>query len=566
MQLIDRDIAKSSALVIDANPTARGLLAAQLRDFGVGSIVQCARIQDARRQLESRTFDIVLCEQEFEAEGYSGQNLLDDLRRMQLLPLSTVFIIVTGGASQTMVADAAESAVDSYLLKPYTASALGERIAQSRRRKKSLAEIFATVERGELAHAASLCTRRFTERGPYHAYAARLGGELLFRLGDLEGARRLSEQVLALEPSVPWARLGLARAQIGSQQAAAAMRGLESLVADQPRYTDAFDVLGRLQVEQGNLEAAAATCQRAWEFTRGSIARLQRHALLAFYTGRTDEAAKALERASTLGAGSRMFDPQVLLLLAALRLRQGDAKAMQRAIGALQNAAAQDQDDARMARLAELALALGLVSQPAALAEALARLDSLSMDAELDAETACHLLTVWSGLAAAGAEMPEAPRWVDRLALRFASSRALTELMTGAAGAHAPFAAGVQEAHKRVTLLAEQAMGLSHDGRVAEAVLTLVDHAERSFNAKLIDLARLILQRHRDTVRDAEHLSERIERLRPRLAASALVPPLAQASERMTGALTAGARPPANAAPEAAASRAGASPIVQTAA
>lgn len=558
MQLIDRDIAKSSALVIDANPTARGLLAAQLRDFGVGAIVQCARIQDARRQLESRTFDIVLCEQEFEAEGYSGQNLLDDLRRMQLLPLSTVFIIVTGGASQTMVADAAESAVDSYLLKPYTASALGERIAQSRRRKKSLAEIFATVERGELANAASLCARRFTERGPYHAYAARLGGELLFRLGDLDGARRLSEQVLALEPSVPWARLGLARAQIGSQQAAAAMRGLESLVADQPKYTDAFDVLGRLQVEQGNLEAAAATCQRAWEFTRGSIARLQRHALLSFYTGRIDEAAKALERASTLGSGSRMFDPQVLLLLAAVRLRQGDAKALQRALGALQNAAAQDAGNARMARLAELSLALGLLSQPAALAEALGRMASLSADVELDGETACHLLTVWSGLAAAGAEMPEAPRWVDRLSMRFASSRALTELMTGAAGAHAPFAAGVQEAHKRVTLLAEQAMGLSHDGRAAEAVRTLLDHAERSLNAKLVDLARLTLQRHRDTVGDATQLSERIERLRTQVMATAAIPALAQASERTTGSLTAGARPPANATPEIAAAGTGA--------
>lgn len=528
MQLIDRDIAKSSALVIDANPTARGLLAAQLRDFGVGTIVQCARIQEARRQLESRTFDIVLCEQEFEAEGYSGQNLLDDLRRMQLLPLSTVFIIVTGGASQTMVADAAESAVDSYLLKPYTATALGERIAQSRRRKKSLADIFATIERGELADAAALCSRRFAERGPYHAYAARLGVELLLRLGDLDGARRLSEQVLALEPSVPWARLGLARAQIGSQQAAAAMRGLEALVADQPKYTDAFDVLGRLQVEQGNLEAAAATCQRAWAFTRGSIVRLQRHALLSFYTGQMDEAVKALERASTLGAGSRMFDPQVLFLLAAVRLRQGDAKALQRAIGMLQNAAAQDVENARMARLADLAQTLGLASQPAPLAEALARLVTLSQDAALDGETACHLLTAWAGLAAAGAPLPEeAPRWVEQLSLRFASSRALTELMTGAAGAHAPFAAGVQDAHKRVTLLAEQAMGLAHDGRVADAVKALLDHAEHNLNAKLADLARLILQRHRETVDRADELAERIERLRARVGASAAIPALA---------------------------------------
>ena len=103
MQLIDRDIAKSSALVIDANPTARGLLAAQLRDFGVGAIVQCARIQEARRQLESRTFDIVLCEQEFEAEGYSGQNLLDDLRKQaerfgaELVPDDVVEVAAVAG-------------------------------------------------------------------------------------------------------------------------------------------------------------------------------------------------------------------------------------------------------------------------------------------------------------------------------------------------------------------------------------------------------------------------------------------------------------------------------------
>ena len=145
MQMIDRDIATSSALVIDPNLTSRGMLASQLRDFGVGNVSQSSRIHDARRMLESRTFDIVLCEQEFEAEGYSGQNLLDDLRRLQLLPLSTVFIIVTGSASYTTVADAAESAVDSFLLKPYTAAALGERLTQVRKRKKSLADIFAPV-------------------------------------------------------------------------------------------------------------------------------------------------------------------------------------------------------------------------------------------------------------------------------------------------------------------------------------------------------------------------------------------------------------------------------------
>ena len=138
----DPDMVSCRALVIDANPTARSIQAAQLRDLGVGTIVQCGRVQDARRQLEAREFDIVLCEQDFHGGNYSGQDLLNDLRRAQLLPFSTVFVMVTSEASYAAVAEAAESALDSYLLKPHTAHALAERIQQARHRKKILRDIF----------------------------------------------------------------------------------------------------------------------------------------------------------------------------------------------------------------------------------------------------------------------------------------------------------------------------------------------------------------------------------------------------------------------------------------
>ena len=85
-------------------------------------------------------------------------------------------------------------------------------------------------------------------------------------------------------------------------------------------------------------------------------------------------------------------------------------------------------------------------------------------------------------------------------------------------------------------------------------------HPEKSgeVGMQLLDLARLTLQRHRDTVSDAEQLSERIERLRARVTASAVIPALAQASERTAGSLTAGARPPTRATPEIAAAGTGA--------
>ena len=531
MQMIDQDIATSSALVIDPNPTSRGMLASHLRDFGVGNVSQSSRIHDARRLLESRSYDIVLCEQDFENEGYSGQNLLDDLRRLQLMPLSSVFIIVTGGASYTTVADAAESAVDSYLLKPYTAAALGERLAQVRKRKKSLADIFAPVAAGDLAAAARMCLKRFKEQGPFSSYAARLGCDLLLRIGEAEAAKRLNELVLETDSSVPWARLGIARAQIDANQPAAAARSLEALVAEQPNYTDALDVLGRLQFEQGDLPGALNTYRRAAEFTRGSIVRLQRHGLAAYYAGQREEAQKPLERAAVLGVGSGMFDMQVLLLLAALNFAQRDGRALQRILDHLLSAAARNPDDARLDRLARTARLFGLAfhRQYDQVTSALAEWSPRLLEPATDMETACNLLTLWSTLAACGVAVPEGTSsGVDTLAMRFASSRACTELLAGAAASHPPFAQQVWEAHQSVAAIAEQAVAQALEGQHEAAIESLTDQGARTLNMKFVELARMTLQRHRDKVVNAPSLDATIDQLRRTAAAGARLPSFGQ--------------------------------------
>src|SRR5690606_34785232 len=107
----------ATALVIEGNPQSRAILVSQLRELGLGTVAQCSRLSDARRKLEVAAFDVVICEQFFERESSSGQDLLDDLRRNQLLPFYTVFVMITAEASYSKVAEAAESALDAYLLK-----------------------------------------------------------------------------------------------------------------------------------------------------------------------------------------------------------------------------------------------------------------------------------------------------------------------------------------------------------------------------------------------------------------------------------------------------------------
>lgn len=61
MRPLDAEIDQAVALVVDGNPASRSVLVAMLREAGVGTVVQATKAQEARRLLEHRRFDIVLC-------------------------------------------------------------------------------------------------------------------------------------------------------------------------------------------------------------------------------------------------------------------------------------------------------------------------------------------------------------------------------------------------------------------------------------------------------------------------------------------------------------------------
>jgi len=538
MSLIDRDIAECSALVVDANPTSRSILAAQLRDFGVGSVAQASRVGDARRTLEARRFDIVLCEQYFTAEGATGQDLLDDLRRANLLPYSTVFVMITGESSYDKVAEAAESALDGYLLKPHTAAALGERLRQSRHRKRELAPIFGAIEEEQFEPAARLCLQRFHERAPFWLYAARIGAELLLRLDKPDAARKLYQAVIDAQ-ALPWAKLGIARAQVDEGQPTAALRTLESLLAAHPGHTDAYDVMGRVQVEQGQLAQALDTFRLASEATPNSIARLQKQGMLAYYQGAHDEAARALDRAALLGISSKLFDPQSLVLLGFVRFVQRDGKGLQRCLDNLAHAADRDADNARLTRFCGVLQVLQSMLQRQ-VAAALARVREMTTEIHaetFDVEAACNLLALLAHLTAAELQLDETDGHVDALALRFASSRGMTELLARAASPHAPHEERVRAGQVRVTQLAEQALAHALAGDARSAVKALIAHGGSTGNTKLIDTARGTLVRYRDRIADADDLAGVIAALRARYAVAANAPPLGQAQGRASGGL-----------------------------
>jgi len=517
MALPDDDLSTSSALVIDSNPTSRSILVSQLREFGMGTVVQCARLVDARRQLEYRKFDVVLCEHHFSAESMSGQDLLDDLRRNQLLPFSTVFIMVTGEATYSKVAEAAESALDGYLLKPHKATQLAERLRQARIRKASLQEIFSAIDTQDFEAAAALCVHRFETRGLFWLYAARVGAELLLRVGKFDQAQKLYQAVVDAK-TLPWAKLGVARALLDEGQTVKAVSTLENLISEDPTYTDAYDVMGRAQFEQGKFAAALATYKMASTLTPSSITRLQNLGMMSYYSGDRVEAEKILDRTTRLGLESKMFDCQTLVLLAFARLESGDRKGLQRCRDDFARLIERHPDNQRQQRLAGIVEALSLIEQRqyALVITVVRELCVQIKTPEFDFESGSNLMALLAQLADKAIQLDEVDAAVEQLGLRFAGTRSLAELLAGAAAVHAPYAEKIRAAHTQILKLAENAISLSMGGDPTAAVKNLIFHGNSTLSGKLIETAYLVLHRYADKMTHVHELNEVVQDLRSR--------------------------------------------------
>jgi len=235
MRALDADIGNANALVVDSDAAWRSIVAAMLRNLGIGRVQSCSNAREARPMLEAAWHDIVVC-----ADPPAPARHPEDLAALRaagLLPASTLVVLICADPLRARHAEAVELA-DVCLLLPCTEHALGERLAQARQRQHALGDVIAALQQGRHAEVDRLCRARHAVRAPYWVHALRLGAQLHLDHGNARAARELYEAVLASRP-LPWAQLGLARSLAALGDAPAARQLLLQLQAEHPLYAEA---------------------------------------------------------------------------------------------------------------------------------------------------------------------------------------------------------------------------------------------------------------------------------------------------------------------------------------
>jgi DNA-binding NarL/FixJ family response regulator/thioredoxin-like negative regulator of GroEL len=316
------DLGGLSALIIEPHAGMRANVHSMLSMCGITKIDHAGSANTAVKHLGLKHFDMVLCEYDLEG-GQDGQQLLEDLRHHQLISLSTMFFMVTAEGNYSKVVSAAELAPTDYILKPFTADRLLERIARALERRSALMPVYELMEAGAQREAITACIEGIAQHPRYAVDFLRLRAELHMFLGEPEEAEPIYVQLFESK-AIAWARLGLAKTLFMRERYGEAEVVLQNLVESSTKFVDAYDWLAKTHAAAGALEKAKAVLAAGVAVSPHAVRRLRKLGEIALETGDSDAAEKVLKQVVSKAKYSEFRDPEDHLKLVQTLVAKGD--------------------------------------------------------------------------------------------------------------------------------------------------------------------------------------------------------------------------------------------------
>lgn len=118
---------KSKVLIVDDFATMRKVIRNLLKQLGYENIVEAEDGVMAFEELQGQKIDFVISD--WNMPNMTGLELLKKVRADGSLS-KTPFLMVTAESLKENVIEAVKAGVDSYIVKPFTADALSEKISQ----------------------------------------------------------------------------------------------------------------------------------------------------------------------------------------------------------------------------------------------------------------------------------------------------------------------------------------------------------------------------------------------------------------------------------------------------
>ncbi|MFL6657617.1 MAG: response regulator [Massilia sp.] len=311
-----------SALIIEPHAGMRASIHNMLNLCGLSKVEHAGGSNAAIKHVTTKSFDLILCEYDLDG-GQDGQQLLEDLRHHKLISLSTMFFMVTAEGNNSKVISAAELTPTDYILKPFTADRLLERIARALEKRNAFMPVYQFMDAGNQRDAIAACIEGVKAHPRYAIDFLRLRAELHMVLGEPAEAEPIYQQLFDAR-QIGWARLGVAKTYYMRERYAEALEILEALIEQNKKFVDAYDWLAKTHAAIGDLEKSQLALTEGVAVSPHAVRRLRKLGEIALETGDTDTAEKILKQVVSKAKYSEFRDPEDHVKLVQTLVRKGD--------------------------------------------------------------------------------------------------------------------------------------------------------------------------------------------------------------------------------------------------
>ncbi|MCK8043525.1 response regulator [Shewanella sp. 1CM18E] len=219
----------------------------------------------------NKQFDVIICDYNF-GVGMNGKQLFEEFKHLKLLTDTTVFILVTGDNSAATVRPIVELKPDEYLLKPFNAITLKQRLSLAIRRREKLAALY-TAERLLDAEAGlQLCSEIAPFHPEYYFVIERFKASFLTILQRHEQAKNVYQSTLE-KKDLDWARVGLANSLANLGKIEEAEKIINQLIESSPNDTQVRTEAAYIKLKDSDIPAAISHLELASQIVPGNSER-----------------------------------------------------------------------------------------------------------------------------------------------------------------------------------------------------------------------------------------------------------------------------------------------------
>ncbi|WP_165314016.1 response regulator [Vibrio ziniensis] len=184
MQFGPQIIANAKVLVADDSPLILTDMKRLLRDMGFSS-VRVFTAKDSKslfKKLNEEQMDVIICDYNF-GDDLNGKQIYEEICHLGLIPPWCAFIMLTGEKQLETVKAIVELEPDEYIIKPYTATVVKNRILRAVARKHALKELYELPKDSDIEKIESTFVDAEKTHSKYTPYVKRLYAETLIQCG-----------------------------------------------------------------------------------------------------------------------------------------------------------------------------------------------------------------------------------------------------------------------------------------------------------------------------------------------------------------------------------------------